>query len=90
MTKLAAKLTSALELETRAHQQLVNIGEELKTVIRAGVAPDDDEILRLHRAYDALLAAARAVMAAAQEEIACAPRRRRPPQRVLTAIGTLN
>lgn len=90
MTKLAAKLTSALELQTRAHQQLVNIGEELKTVIQAGVAPDDDEVLRLHKAYDALLAAARGMMAAAQEDMACAPRSRRSQQRLFTSIGTLN
>ena len=90
MAKLAAKLTSALELETRAHQQFVNISEELKTVLGAGIAPDEDEILRLHRAYDALLAAARAMMAAAQEDMAHAPRRRRPPHRMLAAMGTLN
>lgn len=76
MTRLA-KLISALELETRAHQQLVNIGNELKTVYSAGEKPDEDELLRLHQAYEALLGAANAVFAAAHQDLAPALRRRR-------------
>ena len=68
MARLGSKLVSALEAEARAHQQLVNIGEELKTVYMAGQQPDDDEMLRLHQAYDALLAAARNMYAAVYDE----------------------
>ena len=68
MARLGSKLVSALEVEARAHQQLVNIGEELKTVYMAGQQPDDDEMLRLHQAYDALLAAARNMYAAVYDE----------------------
>ncbi len=74
MTRLA-KLTSALELEARAHQQLVNIGDELRTVYNAGEKPDDDEILRLHQAYEALMSAAGAVIAAAHGAVALTPQR---------------
>jgi hypothetical protein len=58
MARQGLKLISALEAEGRAHQHLVNIGEELKTVYMAGEQPDEDEMLRLHQAYDELLAAA--------------------------------
>jgi hypothetical protein len=68
MARHGSKLVSALEAEARAHQQLVNIGEELKTVYMAGQQPDDDEMLRLHQAYDALLAAARNMYAAVYDE----------------------
>lgn len=68
MARLGSKLVSALDAEARAHRQLVNIGEELKTVYMAGQQPDDDEMLRLHQAYDALLAAARNMYAAVYDE----------------------
>lgn len=68
MARQGAKLVSALEAEGRAHQHLVNIGEELKTVYMAGQQPDDDEMLRLQQAYDALLAAARNMYAAVLDE----------------------
>lgn len=69
MARQEANLISALEAEARAHQQLVNIGDELKTVYMAGQKPDDDEMLRLRQAYEALLGAARAVHAAAYDEL---------------------
>jgi hypothetical protein len=75
MARLGSKLVSALEAEARAHQQLVNIGEELKTVYMAGQQPDDDEMLRLHQAYDALLAAARNMYAAVYDEQVMVARR---------------
>lgn len=75
MTRQAAKLISALEAEAHAHQQLVNIGHELKTVYMAGQTPDDDEMLRLHQAYECLLGAAQAVHAAAYAELAMASRK---------------
>ena len=68
MARQGSKLISALEAEARAHQQLVNIGEELKTVYMARQQPDEDEMLRLHQAYDALLAAARNMYAAVYDE----------------------
>jgi hypothetical protein len=68
MTRQGSKLAQALATEAHAHQQLVNIGEELKTVYSAGQQPDDDEMLRLHQAYDALLAAARNMYAAVYQE----------------------
>jgi len=67
MAKQAAKLIVALEAEARAHQQLVNIVEELRTVYMAGENADADEMHRLGRAYEALLMAAKAVHAAAQK-----------------------
>ncbi|HJT12456.1 MAG TPA: hypothetical protein VJ790_07550 [Dongiaceae bacterium] len=76
MARQGSKLVSALEAEARAHQHLVNIGEELKTVYMAGQQPDDDEMLRLHQAYDALLAAARNMYVAAYDEQAMTARRR--------------
>jgi hypothetical protein len=76
MAKQGAKLISALEAETRAHQQLVNIGEEIKTVYMAGQQPDDDEMLRLHQAYEALLAAARAMYEAVYDEQVMVTRKR--------------
>ena len=76
MARQGAKLISALDAETRAHQQLVNIGEELKTVFRAGQQPDDDEMLRLHQAYQALLAAARSMYDAVYDEQVMAIRKR--------------
>jgi cell fate (sporulation/competence/biofilm development) regulator YlbF (YheA/YmcA/DUF963 family) len=76
MARQGSKLVSALEAEARAHQHLVNIGEELKTVYMAGQQPDDDEMLRLHQAYDALLAAARNMYAAVYDEQAMTARRR--------------
>lgn len=76
MARQGAKLISALEAEGRAHQHLVNIGEELKTVYMAGEQPDDDEMLRLHQAYEALLAAARNMYAAVYEEQVLATRKR--------------
>jgi len=76
MARQGAKLISALEAEARAHQQLVNIGIELKTVYMAGQQPDDDEMMRLHQAYEALMGAARAVRAAVYEEQAMASRKR--------------
>jgi hypothetical protein len=76
MARLGSKLVSALEGEARAHQQLVNIGEELKTVYMAGQQPDDDEMLRLHQAYDALLAAARNMYAAVYDEQVMVTRKR--------------
>jgi hypothetical protein len=48
MARQADRLTSALEAEARAHQWLVNIGDELKTVRKAHQKPDDDEMLRFH------------------------------------------
>jgi hypothetical protein len=69
-------LYNALEAEARAHQHLVNIGEELKTVYVAGQQPDDDEMLRLHEAYDALLEAARNMYAAVYDEQVIATRKR--------------
>lgn len=68
MARQGSKLISALEAEARAHQQLVNIGEELKTVYMARQQPDEDEMLRLHQAYDALLAAARDMYSAVYDE----------------------
>lgn len=76
MARPGSKLVSALEAEARAHQQLVNIGEELKTVYMAGQQPDDDEMLRLHQAYDALLAAARSMYAAVYDEQVMVTRKR--------------
>ena len=76
MAKQVAKLMLALEAEARAHQQLVNIGDELKTVYMAGQQPDDDEMLRLHQAYEALLASAKAVHAAAYDELSLVSRKR--------------
>jgi hypothetical protein len=64
MAKQGDKLISALEAEARAHQQVVNIGDELKTVQKARQQPDEDEILRLHKACAALVEAGRAVEAA--------------------------
>jgi len=64
MAKQAHRLTSALQAEARAHQWLVNIGDELKTVRKARQKPDDDEMLRFHQAYEALLQAAMSVHAA--------------------------
>ena len=64
MARQGDKLTSALEAEARAHQQLVNIGDELRTVRKARQKPDDDEMLRFHQAYEALLTAAMSVHAA--------------------------
>ena len=69
MARQVAKLVSALEAEARANQQLVNIGEELKTVYMAGQEPDEDEMQRLRQAHDALLGAASAVHAAAFERL---------------------
>jgi cell fate (sporulation/competence/biofilm development) regulator YlbF (YheA/YmcA/DUF963 family) len=77
MARQGAKLISALESEERAHRHLVNIGEELKTVYMAGQQPDEDEMMRLHQAYDALLAAAKNMYAAVYDEQAVATRRRR-------------
>jgi hypothetical protein len=74
MTRLA-KLISALEFEARAHQQLVNIGEELRTVYSAGERPDDDEMLRLRQAHEALVRAADAVVAAAHDSVPVMPER---------------
>ena len=76
MARQGSKLVSALEAEARAHQHLVNIGEELKTVYMAGQQPDDDEMLRLHQAYDALLAAARNMYAAVYDEQVMVTRKR--------------
>ena len=64
MAKLGDKLISALEAEARAHQQVVNIGDELKTVQKARQQPDEDEIFRLHKACAALVEAGKAVEAA--------------------------
>lgn len=50
MARHGSKLAPALEAESRAHQHLVNIGEELKKIYMAGQQPDDDEMLRLHQA----------------------------------------
>ena len=75
MARQAARLISALEAEARAHQQLVNIGDELKTVYMAGQKPDEDELQRLRQAHDALLGAAKAVHAAAYDELTF-PRRK--------------
>ncbi len=69
MARQAARLVSALEAEARAHQQLVNIGDELKTVYMAGQKPDEDELQRLRQAHDALLGATKAVQAAAYDEL---------------------
>ena len=77
MARQGARLISALEAEARAHQQLVNIGDELKTVYMAGQKPDDDEMLRLRQAYEALLGAARAVHAAAYDDLTPVSRRPR-------------
>jgi hypothetical protein len=77
MAKQGAKLTSALEAEARAHQQLVNIGAELRTVYMAGEKPDDDEMQRLRQAHEALLRAASAVHAAAHVELVLASRKPR-------------
>jgi hypothetical protein len=77
MARQAAKLITALEAEARAHRQLVNIGDELKTVYMAGQEPDEDEMLRLHQAYEALLGAAKAVRAAAYDELTLASRKAR-------------
>lgn len=76
MARQGSKLARALEVEARAHQQLVNIGEELRTVYMAGRQPDDDEMLRLHQAYDALLAAARSMYAAVYGEQVIVTRKR--------------
>jgi len=77
MARQVAKLVSALEAEARAHQQLVNIGEELKTVYMAGQKPDEDEMQRLRQAHDALLGAASAVHAAAYDKLTLVPRKHR-------------
>jgi len=77
MARQAAKLMMALETEARAHQGLVNIGDEIKTVYMAGQQPDEDEMLRLRQAHDALVEAAKAVHAAVHAEPIVASRRRR-------------
>jgi hypothetical protein len=69
MARQGDKLISALEAEAHAHQQLVNIGDELKTVQKARQEPDEDEIFRLHRACEALVQAGRAVEAAVNAEL---------------------
>jgi len=89
MTRQAAKLVLALELEARAHQLLVNIGAELRTVYCAGEEPDDEEMLRLRQAYEALLAAANAVMSAAHEELVPTSRRLRAPRRPNPWVGSM-
>jgi hypothetical protein len=48
----------------------------LKTVYMAGEQPDEDEMLRLHQAYDELLAAARNMYEAVYDEQVMAIRRR--------------
>ena len=75
MAKQGAKLISALEAEARAHQQLVNIGEELKTIYMAGHLPDDDEMSRLREAYRAFMEAGRSVRTAVYDEQVVATRR---------------
>ena len=69
MAKQGDKLISALEAEARAHQQVVNIGDELRTVQKARQQPDEDEILRLHKACTALVEAGKAVEAAVCAEM---------------------
>ena len=69
MARRGDKLISALEAEARAHQQLVNIGDELKTVQKARQEPDEDEIFRLNNACEALVQAGRAVEAAVTAEL---------------------
>ena len=76
MAKQGARLVSALEAEARAHQQLVNIVQELKTVFMARQMPDDDEMLRLQEAYRALIQAARSIRAAVYNEQVVAMRSR--------------
>ena len=49
----------------------------LKTVYMAGPKPDDDEVLSLRQAYEALLGAARAVDAAAYDELTLVSRKLR-------------
>jgi hypothetical protein len=68
MARQGDKLASALEAEARAHQRLVNIGEELRTVQKARQKPDDDEMLRFDQAYAALLLAAMSVHAAVRSK----------------------
>ena len=74
MAKQGARLVSALEAEARAHQQLVNIVQELKTVYMARQMPDEDEMLRLQDAYRALIEAARSIRAAVYNEQVVATR----------------
>ena len=76
MAKQGDKLISALEAEARAHQQVVNIGDELRTVQKARQQPDEDEILRLHKACAALVEAGKAVEAAVCSEL-MTPRKHR-------------
>ena len=75
MARQGAKLIAALEAEARAHRQIVNIGDELKTVYMAGETPDEDEMQRLRQAYEALLGAARAVHLAAHDELTLVSRK---------------
>jgi hypothetical protein len=77
MARQGARLVLALEAEARAHRQLVNIGEELKTVYMAGQMPDDDEMSRLQQAYCAFIEAGRSVRTAVYQEQVVAARRRR-------------
>ena len=69
MARQGGTLISALEAEVRAHQQLVNIGDELKTVQKARQEPDEDEIFRLHKACEALVQAGRAIEVAVNAEL---------------------
>jgi hypothetical protein len=68
MARPGDQLTSALEAEVRAHQQVGNIGD-VKTVRKARQQPDEDEILRLHQACEALVQAAKAIEAAVCAEL---------------------
>jgi len=73
MPKQGEKLISALEAVARAHQQLVNIGNELRTVQMARQRPDEDEMRRFHQAYYALVEAAMSVhtVVCAEQAISC-------------------
>lgn len=55
------KLASALDAATKAHQDLVNIGDEFKAIHRAKREPDESDIRRLHEACRAFVEVGKAV-----------------------------
>ena len=68
MARQGDTLISALDAEVRAHRQLVNVGDELKTVQKVRQEPDEDEIFGLHKGCEALVQAGRAIEAAVNAE----------------------
>ena len=77
MARQGARLILALEAEARAHRQLVNIGEELKTVYMAREMPDDERCQGCNKAYRDFIDAGRSVRTAVYQEQVVAARRQR-------------